>query len=64
MKDMNLSENRKKELALYLKLLQKKLIKIHLLKKVTILENLRLNLVLINKAVIGNFLNNQLKNQL
>jgi hypothetical protein len=64
MKDMTLSENRKKELALYLKLLQKKLIKIHLLKKVTILENLRLNLVLINKAVIGNFLNNQLKNQL
>jgi hypothetical protein len=64
MKDMTLSENRKKELALYLKLLQKKLIKIHLLKKVTILENLRLNLVLINKAVIDNFLNNLLKNQL
>jgi hypothetical protein len=64
MKDMNLSENRKKELALYLKLLQKKLIKIHLLKKVTILENLRLNLVLINKTVIDNFLNNLLKNQL
>jgi hypothetical protein len=64
MKDMTLSENRKKELALYLKLLQKKLIKIHLLKKVTILENLRLNLVLINKTVIDNFLNNLLKNQL